>query len=183
LNSALITRIRKRATSRRRIDGPLEAVRRQGSLLPAPAPAELVAEAEHKMGFELPPFLRTLYLEIANGGFGPGYGLTGLDASGWLDPETGLSLPDQYLSWWSDARAFGEQIPERILPICDWGCCARSYIDCNTPNAEMIFASDAGVAWDDFRERIGFEQWMEDWAGGVNLHRRATKMTEERIRQ
>jgi len=29
------------------------------------------------MGFPYPPLLRTLYLRLANGGFGPAYGLVG----------------------------------------------------------------------------------------------------------
>jgi hypothetical protein len=40
-----------------------------------PAPAEAAAEAESLAGRPLPPLLCRLYLEVGNGGFGPGYGI------------------------------------------------------------------------------------------------------------
>lgn len=40
--------------------------------LPARASAEALDAAEASMGVALPPLLRRLYAEIANGGFGPG---------------------------------------------------------------------------------------------------------------
>ena len=43
-----------------------------------PAPPAAVAEAEELAGRSLPSLLRRLYLEVGNGGFGPGYGLLGL---------------------------------------------------------------------------------------------------------
>src|SRR5258708_13239995 len=40
-----------------------------------PVTGEDLAQAEAQLGFGLPSFLRRLYLEVGNGGFGPGYGL------------------------------------------------------------------------------------------------------------
>lgn len=42
-----------------------------------PATEEQLRLSEAVMGFEHPPLLRMLYLQVANGGFGPGRGLTG----------------------------------------------------------------------------------------------------------
>ena len=47
----------------------------------AASEAQLVA-AERRLGFALPPLLRRLYAEVANGGFGPGAGILGV-AGGW----------------------------------------------------------------------------------------------------
>src|SRR5216683_6367148 len=44
-----------------------------------PATGEELAHAEAQLGFELPSFLRRLYLEVGNGSFGPGYGLLPLN--------------------------------------------------------------------------------------------------------
>lgn len=51
------------------------APRRDKHPLPAPLPAEAVERAEAALGFTLPPLLTALYTRIANGGFGPEYGL------------------------------------------------------------------------------------------------------------
>ncbi len=37
-----------------------------------PAAQEAVEEAERAVGLPVPPLLRRLYLELGNGGFGPG---------------------------------------------------------------------------------------------------------------
>src|SRR5215471_5371863 len=42
-----------------------------------PATVEQLQETETLLGFTLPPFLRTAYTELGNGGFGPAYGLRG----------------------------------------------------------------------------------------------------------
>jgi SMI1 / KNR4 family (SUKH-1) len=42
-----------------------------------PATERELKETERQLGFLLPPLLRLLYTQIANGGFGPGYGITG----------------------------------------------------------------------------------------------------------
>nr|MBA2679119.1 hypothetical protein [Ktedonobacteraceae bacterium] len=45
-------------------------------LFPAfpPATEQQILETEQHLGFPLPPLLRLLYIQIANGGFGPGHG-------------------------------------------------------------------------------------------------------------
>jgi hypothetical protein len=47
------------------------------------------------MGFSLPPLLGRLWVEVANGGFGPGYGLLGLNG-GCAADVVNLTLPDLY---------------------------------------------------------------------------------------
>ena len=75
--ASLIERIRERVAD------PLRAVDAAAWVRPMPAVAppaspEEVAAAEASLGFELPPLLRRLYLEVGNGGFGPAYGLEGV---------------------------------------------------------------------------------------------------------
>lgn len=41
----------------------------------SPATEEQIIETEQQLGFLLLPLLRQLHLQIANGGFGPGYGI------------------------------------------------------------------------------------------------------------
>jgi hypothetical protein len=42
-----------------------------------PASEEQLQITENVLGYSLPPLLRMVYAEVANGGFGPGYGITG----------------------------------------------------------------------------------------------------------
>lgn len=44
-----------------------------------PASPAAVARAEAALGFALPTTLRAIYLDVANGGFGPGYGVMGVE--------------------------------------------------------------------------------------------------------
>ena len=122
--------------------------------LAKPASTAVIAEAERKLGFELPPLLRTLYRKVANGGFGPAYGIIGLDENGWLDVDHDVALPDLYAMF-----RRGDNWPDRFLPICNDGCGMYSIIDCNTVNAEMVFSG--GVTLEG--GGIAFEQWLEKW--------------------
>jgi hypothetical protein len=92
------------------------------------ATAAAVADVEHLVGFPLPRLLRRLYLELANGGFGPGYGVLGL-ADGHRDDQ-GVSAPSLHEKW--------RVSPRSLLPICHWGCGIYSFVDC---------ATDEGIIW------------------------------------
>jgi hypothetical protein len=48
------------------------------SLAFSPATEQQIKETEQQLGFPLPPLLHRLYAQVANGGFGPGYGITGV---------------------------------------------------------------------------------------------------------
>lgn len=43
-----------------------------------PATEQQIEQTEQQLGFPLPPLLRLLYTQIANGGFGPGFGILGV---------------------------------------------------------------------------------------------------------
>jgi hypothetical protein len=74
-NQELIARIQQRAHDpTQAID--MAHVRADVANLPV-TQEELVA-AETALGFRLPEFLRLLYLQVGDGGFGPGYGLNAL---------------------------------------------------------------------------------------------------------
>ena len=133
------------------------------SLPPRAAPAAL-DQAEADLGFPLPPVLRQVYLEVADGGFGPGGGLMRIAdaAAAYARMRTGAELP-RGMTW-----------PERLLPIRE--------VD---PGFDCVDASSAAgrvVAWDpeDLREFSGekawngsfseiapsVEAWLEEWVGG-----------------
>jgi hypothetical protein len=49
----------------------------QVTLAYPPASEQQLSDTEQQLGFNLPPLLRLLYAQVANGGIGPGYGIYG----------------------------------------------------------------------------------------------------------
>jgi hypothetical protein len=125
---------------------------------PAPATAAAVTEAESLAG-PLPPLLRRLYREVANGGFGPGYGLLGLRGGHTDDGATAVDL--RRSEWWP-------RPPDRLLPVCHWGCAIYSLVDCADGH---MWAWDPNPLDEDqlpkalFPEQLTLGEWLERWLG------------------
>jgi hypothetical protein len=117
--------------------------------------------------------MKRIYQEIGNGGFGPGYGLIGV--SNGVPDYDGMTVPAIYeLFRGSSTDEPDWNWPERLLPVCDWGCAIRSCVDCADPNFRMrIFDPNVhdGDDWADsfFEESPNFETWITAWASGVDL--------------
>jgi SMI1 / KNR4 family (SUKH-1) len=88
----------------------------------APAMLEEIMELEAAIGYRLPEDLRKVYLEVGNGGFGPGYGLKTLGGCGGLLDSYSFvckfQLIDRFVKW-----------PENYLPICSGGCDLLGVLD------------------------------------------------------
>lgn len=141
-----------------------------------PASEAAVAEAENVMGLAVPPVLRRVYLEVADGGFGPGYGAQSMPGGrpygDWLNVVE---------AWQSLNSSSAIRFPRWLMPLTDWGCAIWSLVDCR---------DDFGYVWG-FDPNGGLEQalyWTEqtvaEWLaeslrGGVdqpNSMRRPVKM-------
>lgn len=91
------------------------ATGRDPAPLPPPATAEQVAQAEAALGFALPVAVRSLYLDIANGGFGPGDGLYSLaDLAGQYADMTGEPFGPQGQPWPANLLAIAHDDPGEI---------------------------------------------------------------------
>ncbi len=142
-----------------------------------PATLEMVTAAEERLGFRLPDLLRQLYVEVGNGGYGPGYGLIGLPGGATRDREesvVGLYLDRRKVATHDPERAW----PEGLLLICDWGCAIYSGIDCTKPEAPVVRYNpnadeNLGVPGYSpesfFPERASFAEWLEAWLDGASL--------------
>ncbi|WP_149261996.1 hypothetical protein [Actinomadura sp. K4S16] len=116
-----------------------------------PAPPSAVAEAEELAGRPLPSLLRRLYLEVGNGGFGPGYGLLGLrdgHRAGGLNALTGIK--------------------GGVLTLCDWGCGISSVLDLTD---DQVWGSDPNPAPDGvpcaFPQHMTIVDWFSKWTEGT----------------
>ncbi|MFN7920088.1 MAG: hypothetical protein U0Q16_08330 [Bryobacteraceae bacterium] len=141
-----------------------------GNLPPSfdPAPKQIVEEARRRFGFAIPGLLTRLWLEVANGGIGPGYGIFGVEG-GMTDDGVDMPLPDLFLAE-KDEEPWIELIAPsdaaRTFPICDWGCCTFSAIDCSSSDGNMLLFVD-GVKRID--QQVTFAQWIEDWVYGIEV--------------
>ena len=134
----LITAIRKRAEDRSK---RTDCVDIECPELGALASPEVVLEAQRAMGCILHPLHRRLFEEVANGGFGPGYGLIGLPG-GILDSE-GRSLVELREILWIDSET---PMPHPVVPLCDWGCGIWSCLDSET--GAMALCSAKADVWE-----------------------------------
>ncbi len=124
--------------------------------LPPVAVPDLVSLVEGKLGMALHPFLRRVYTEVANGGFGPGYGLRVLS----LLPDD-ASLVHIYESFRE-----GGSWPQGVLPLWDWGDAAWSCIDNASLEGTIITHDDVEGA---IETEYHIRSWLRAWVGGVNL--------------
>ncbi|MBY8874236.1 hypothetical protein K7640_20615 [Micromonospora sp. PLK6-60] len=120
-----------------------------------PAPRAAVEEAEAAAGVALPPLLRRLYLELGNGGFGPGVGLIGL-RGGHGNPAGVLPAPAD--------PGEGPRIP---LSLCDWGCGVTSLLDLADGQVWGVDPNPApkGVS-PLFGQRMDVAEWFGRWVDG-----------------
>lgn len=119
--------------------------------------------ASEALGFKLPEFLVRCYTEIGNGGFGPAYGLIGID-------------PDGHTSSFGDLvttyRIFTEPDPEeiskgpdddwreKVLPFCDWGCLIFSCVSCRFRDYPVVTVDNGVVYPMHFTIENYFARWM-----------------------
>lgn len=128
-------------------------------------PADLL-RAETLLGFPLPPFLQWIYLEVGNGGFGPGYGLAPL-----FTPE-GEEVYFEPSIVHTTLEYRGPDYPEWLLYVNTWGCLIDSFIDCVSPAYRIVQCGSGG--WSFTLEAPSLQQWLQSWLDGeplfTNIH-------------
>ena len=160
-----------------------------------PATEEQLQRTEETLGFPLPPMLRALYTHVANGGFGPAYGITGARGGyyfgedghyqtidGWIETtsdlftEAGPSV--EYIDLAAYERQHGNPLtielpanvwPARFLRFCYEGCGEDVCIDGGSGRVYLV-----GGVWDEHKGLTGYlrrldnsvENWLERWLFG-----------------
>lgn len=119
---------------------PADGVERCSEHIPSvPRPATIVeaSAAERALGFELPPLLRRLYLEIANGGFGPGYGLEGVPT---IPPTLGAAdILVLYRQFSAPLPAHPRHVwPRGLIPLISRGCLQVECVDFLRPPYRVV---------------------------------------------
>ena len=127
-----------------------------------PCSEEAVAAAEAAFGFALPPELRQIYLEVADGGVGPGdgvYGLAELQAK-WHE------MTDEPVG------EDGEHWPANLLPIHgeDW-----DLTSIDSDSGKLVFFDAEEIEYGGWAkafkpEADSLEAWLDKWLGARTPH-------------
>lgn len=123
--SSLIEQVRIRIQDPKRTTTMSQYRPRQRGLFP-PTTVTVVEAAENERGFKLPPLLSQLFTQVANGGFGPGYGLYGLDG-GYAAPipmppdEVDQTKGGILTDWYFCYRGTDGQMPELNFDVMSGG--------------------------------------------------------------
>ena len=150
------------------------------SVLPGPASAESIAAAEAALGLTLPAFLKRVYGEVADGGFGPGTGL--LPLAFVVTAYRQLRAPDGLLPR-------GRSWPSGLVPLVD----ADGGFDCVDADSGRVIAWDPdGLSEraDEARFRRSFddvapsvEAWLSAWVGSKTAAEQHAELVERAMGQ
>jgi hypothetical protein len=162
----LIARVRARAKSAEPTDSGLAS---EKSYLPVGRKS--IAKAEKSIGYKLPRLLVRLYSEVGNGGFGPDYGLLGIDGGAGnekghdaLALYEGFRKPDKRDPFWC--------WPYNLLPLVHCGCAMHLCVDCASREGKVVWFEpnphESGQSWADsfIPLNCNLEQLMEAWVEG-----------------
>lgn len=138
-----------------------------------PATEEAVAAAETLFGHSLPPTMRQIYRSVANGGFGPGYGMMGV--AGGFEDDQRRNIVTRY-EWFRDAEPEDPswKWDPSWIPFCHWGSGIYSVVSAIAPYP--VFLVDPG--WKEpgdpmesivFPNDLTFDGWIEGWLYGEDL--------------
>jgi hypothetical protein len=144
-----------------------------------PATESQLLATEAALNFTLPPTLRTLYAQIANGGFGPGFGIIGA-FGGFACSSIGGNIVDAYhalavgtplVDYTQYKRELGVkttfELPigvwcEPLLPLCDLGCLTTSFLDIQTGQV-LRGAPVSRTSYVLRPQAPSLEAWLESW--------------------
>lgn len=148
-----------------------------------PLSEDEIRAAEKRFGHRLPPSLHAVYAEIANGGFGPAYGMLGL--VGGAKQEDGNDALAQYeLFRQPDDEDPLWAWPDGLLPVVHLGCAMFLCVDCTGAAGYVTWwdpnALVDGEPLDDamFESDVTFEHMMDAWMRGEDVEALVAEASE-----
>jgi SMI1 / KNR4 family (SUKH-1) len=138
------------------------AVTRTTPLPFAIASEDAIEKAERSLGFSIPALLKACYLKVGNGGFGPGYGLIGVE-HGYASDFGNLVETHEVLK--QDQATEGREWPDGLLPFSEWGCNIFSCVDCHDTQHRVYTFEDFAV----HPQGYNLDKFFELWMSGVDI--------------
>lgn len=160
---------------------PAQAAERRRFTYPR-ASEEVLLETERRLGFALPPMLRLLYAEVANGGFGPGYGFLGV-IGGASEDDVAKDIAESYDT---DRRSgprleesgfekgdddwfepFYDEWPGGFVRVLHWGCAIWTCVDSRTGRVYRYEHFHGKTSRDAMSPQAdSLEEWLQRWLRG-----------------
>jgi hypothetical protein len=130
--------------------------------LPGPAAPEDVGTFERLVGYPMPAPLRRMYLEVADGGFGPRPAVSLTDTGEWFSDCADIAMA--YVGFGGP----GGVLPPGLVPLMDRGCAMWALIDFRTADGQMWDWDPNLCCTRHALAPIGqsFTQWLVDWLHG-----------------
>ncbi len=133
-----------------------------GTVMRFPVSGEsAVDEAETQIGVRIPVLLKRCYMEICNGGFGPGLGVIGV-AGGYESPFGDLIRTYRQMN---DTQIdLGGSWEPTMLPFCYWGGTILSCVNCG--QRLQISTFEDGRIW---LQNYTLNDFFEMWINGTDI--------------
>ncbi len=130
---------------------------------PAPLSLESYMRFETESGLILPVFIRRIYTEVADGGFGPAYGINPLMG----DETDSVATWDRLFQNANHDEPRGPQWPSHLIRLCEAGCNMFYAVDIrneNSPVFKVEITSSNNV--DDWLSvaSTSVVEWLDHWA-------------------
>jgi len=141
---------------------PVECETNLTTLPPSPVSLEDYNRFEHESGLVLPQFVRLLYTEVADGGYGPAYGINPLaggnshSIAGW----------DRVFQNANHDEPNGPQWPSHLIRFCEIGCNMFYALDIRDENGPVFQVEPASS--DDVTDWLkpsssSVTNWLDCW--------------------
>jgi hypothetical protein len=134
-----------------------------GRGLPGPAIAEDVAAFEEVVGHPMPELLKRIYLEVANGGFGPWQVVSLTETDDWFSDCADITMAYRGFTGPDDA------VPPGVVPLMDRGCAMWTLIDFRSADGQMWDWDPNQCCIRHAAAPIGqsLSRWLTEWLQGA----------------
>ena len=132
------------------------------TLPPPPVSDSDYADFERDNGLILPGFVRRLYTEVANGGYGPAYGVNRLDGG-----DDSIARWNQMFRNANRDEPSGPQWPSHLIRFCEIGCNMFYALDINVVDTPVFHVEPN--EFDDISKWMqlvdsSVDNWLNTWA-------------------